>query len=134
LTDIETDIYSEVSGKLKTLFPGIFVSGEYVASPSSFPAASLEESINSTYQRTLDGSGENHSQVYYTANVYSNKSSGKKAECKAIMAAIDEEMIRLGFIRVGTSPAEVPNANQSIYRMVSRYRAVVSNDGKIYRI
>jgi hypothetical protein len=69
----------------------------------------------------------------YTANVYSNKSSGKKSECKSIMAIIDDEMQDMGFVRVGSGPMAAPNANASIYRMVARYRATISKDKTTYR-
>ena len=88
---------------------------------------------NSTRADTIDsGSGENHANVMYEVNVYSNKTSGKKSECKAIIALIDEEMLAMGFSRVSLTP--VPNEyDSSIYRMVGRYRATVSSDMKIYR-
>ena len=44
------------------------------------------------------------------------------------MAIIDDEMQGMGFVRIGSSPAEVPNADKTIYRMVARYRATVSKE------
>lgn len=134
MINIETEVFSTVATALRAEFSGIFVAGEAVAAPSSFPAVTLVEDDNSTYQRSLDSSGqENHAQLMYSCNVYSNKSAGKKAECKAILAVIDAEMFGMGFIRVGSSPMEVPNANGAIYRMVARYRATVSKDKTIHR-
>lgn len=134
MIDVENEIFSTVATALRAAFTGIFVSGEYVAAPSSFPAVTLVEDDNSTVSSTLDSSGhENHAQIMYTANVYSNKSSGKKAECKAILAVIDTQMFGMGFVRVVSSPMEMPNANQTIYRMVARYKATISKDKIIYR-
>ena len=134
MINVESEVFSTVATALRDEITGIFVSGEAVAAPSSFPAVTLVEDDNSTYTRSLDSSGqENHAQIMYTANVYSNKSSGKKAECKAIMAIIDDEMQGMGFVRIGSSPAEVPNADKAIYRMVARYRATISTDKTIYR-
>lgn len=134
MINIETEVFSTVATALRAEFSGIFVAGEAVAAPSSFPAVTLVEDDNSTYQRSLDSSGqENHAQLMYSCNVYSNKSAGKKAECKAILAVIDTEMFGMGFLRVGCSPMEVPNANGAIYRMVARYRATISKDKTIYR-
>jgi hypothetical protein len=132
--NVENEVFSTVATALRNEFSGIFVSGEYVPAPPSFPAVTLVEDDNSTYTRTLDSSGqENHAQIMYTVNVYSNKSSGKKSECKSIMAIIDDEMQGMGFVRIGSSPAEVPNADKTIYRMVARYRATISKDKIIYR-
>lgn len=134
MINIETEVFSTVATALRAQFSGIFVAGEAVAAPSSFPAVTLVEDDNSTYQRSLDSSGqENHAQLMYSCNVYSNKSAGKKAECKAILAVIDTEMFGMGFLRVGSSPMEMPNKDTSIYRMVARYRATISKDNVIHR-
>ena len=133
MIDIENAVFNTVANKVRDVFPDIFMVGEYVNSPPSFPAASLVEMDNSTHVETIDsGANENHANVMYEANVYSNKTTGKKSECKAIIALIDAEMLALGFVRVTLTP--VPNMNDStIYRMVGRYRATVSSNSTIYR-
>lgn len=134
MIDIEYAIFNRVAMKVREVFPGIFMmTGEYVRSPSSFPAVSLVEMDNGTRTDTIDsGSNENHANVMYEVNVYSNKSAGKKSECKAIIALIDKEMLAIGFSRVTLTP--VPNEYDStIYRMVARYRASVSDNNTIYR-
>ena len=133
MIDIENEVFDRVAKRVRKQFPNIFMTGEYVKSPSSFPAASLVEMDNSIRESTVDsGSNENHVNVMYEVNVYSNKTTGKKSECKAILALIDEEMTAMGFVRSTLTP--VPNEYDStIYRMVARYRAAVSSDYKIYR-
>ena len=133
MIDIENQVFDRVAKRVREQFPDIFMTGEYVSSPPSFPAASLIEMDNSTREATIDsGSSENHANVMYEVNVYSNKTSGKKSECKSIIALIDEEMTAMGFVRSTLTP--VPNEYDStIYRMVGRYRAAVSTDHKIYR-
>jgi hypothetical protein len=126
-------VFDRVAKRVREQFPDIFMVGEYVKSPSSFPAVSLMEMDNATRESTVDsGSNENHVNVMYEVNVYSNKTAGKKSECKAILALIDTEMTAMGFVRSTLTP--VPNEYDStIYRMVGRYRAVVSSNHKIYR-
>ena len=133
MIDIENAVFSRVATRVREVFPDIFMAGEYVKSPPSFPAASLVEMDNSTRTETIDsGSNENHANVMYEATVYSNKTAGKKTECKAIIALIDEEMLAMGFSRSTLTP--VPNEYDStIYRMVGRYRAAVSSNNTIYR-
>ena len=133
MIDIENAVFNTVAAKVRDRHPNISMTGEYVKSPSSFPAVSLVEMDNSVRTDTIDsGSNENHANVMYEVNVYSNKTTGKKSECKAIIALIDQEMLALGFARSTLTP--VPNMNDStIYRMVGRYRATVSADNKIYR-
>jgi hypothetical protein len=131
--DVENAVFHAVVTKVREQYPNIYMVGEYVKSPSSFPAVSLVEMDNAIRTDTIDsGSTENHANVMYEVNVYSNKTTGKKSECKAIIALIDREMLALGFVRATLTP--VPNMNDStIYRMVGRYRATVSPDFKIYR-
>ena len=133
MIDIENMVFHRVSTKVREQFPNIFMTGEYVSSPASFPAASLVEMDNASRDDTIDsGSNENHANVMYEANVYSNKTTGKKSECKEIIALIDAEMLAMGFVRSTLTP--VPNEYDStIYRMVARYRATVSADHTIYR-
>ena len=133
MIDIENAVFNRVVTRVREIFPDIFMAGEYVKSPPSFPAVSLVEMDNSTRIETIDsGSGENHANVMYEVNVYSNKTVGKKTECREILALIDEEMLAMGFSRSTLTP--IPNEDDStIYRMVGRYRATVSSDLKIYR-
>lgn len=133
MIDIESQVFSRVATRVREQFPDIFMTGEYVSSPASFPAVSGVEMDNSIREDTIDsGSNENHVNVMYEWNAYSNKTTGKKSECKAIIALIDEEMTAIGFVRVTLTP--VPNEYDStIYRMVARYKAAVSTDHKIYR-
>lgn len=133
MIDIENSVFHRVAPKVREKFPNIFLVGEYVKSPSSFPAASIMEMDNAIRTDTIDsGSNENHVNVMYEVTVYSNKTSGKKTECKEIMALIDEEFNAMGFQRVTLTP--IPNEYDStIYRMVARYKATVSSDFKIYR-
>lgn len=133
MIDIENDVFSEVAKKVREKFSNIFVTGEYVKSPSSFPCVSLVEIDNATFRNSqTTESQENHVAVSYEVNVYSNKTKGKKAECKEIIAFIDEVLMSLNFTRIMLEP--VPNQNgATIYRMLGRYRAVVSRNKTIFR-
>lgn len=133
MIDIETDVFDTVAKAVRAKYPKIFITGEYVKVPPKFPCVSLMEMDNQSYQRTEDsGSAENHVSVMYEVNVYSNKSVGKKSECKAIATLIDEQMLALGFARTMLQP--IPNLDDAtIYRMVGRYSAIISKDKVIYR-
>ena len=78
MIDIENEVFNRVTKRVREQFPNIFVVGEYVKSPSSFPAVSLMEMDNSSREDTVDSSSnENHANVMYEVNVYSNKTTGK---------------------------------------------------------
>lgn len=131
MLDVENLIFTKVATSLRTEFTGIFVSGENVAAPSTFPAATIVEMDNSVYEQSIDSSAtENHVTVMYQAEAYSNKTSGRKAEAKKILANIDTTMETLGFVRITKSPMN--NTDSSIYRMVARYRAVIGKDNDNY--
>jgi hypothetical protein len=131
--DVENEIFSRVAAAVRAAFPSVFMSGEYIRTPPKFPFVSLVEMSNTAYDRTQSSAGlENHASLMYEVNVYSNKTSGKKSECKAIAAFIDNEMAALGFSRTMLQP--IPNMDDAtIYRMTGRYTAVISKDKKLYR-
>jgi hypothetical protein len=132
MIDIESEVFTTIATELRSQFTGINVYGEDVRSPSSFPCVSIVEADNYTVRRTQDsGSNENHANLMYEVNVYSNKTSGKKTECKEIFAVIDEIMLGLGFTRSNKNPVTMDEA--TIYRIVGRYVAIVSTNQTIYR-
>ena len=133
MIDVENEIFNYVATQVRKVYPGMYMVGEYVKSPSKFPCISLIETDNQVYTASRDSSNtENHAVVMYEVNVYSNKSSGKKSECKTLIALVDSLMQNLGFTRTVLTP--VPNeADATIYRMTARYRAIVSKDSTIYR-
>lgn len=133
MIDIENEVFSRVSKALKGKFSSVYVTGEYAKTPPTFPAVSLIEMDNTAYEFTRDsGSNENHISVMYEANVYSNKKTGRKTECKSIISALDDEMMSLGFNRTFCEP--IPNEDATIYRMTARYRAIVSKNKTIYNM
>ena len=132
MIDIEQEIFALVAADIRAEYPHAFITGEYVKAPPSFPCASIVESDNATETSTMDSSiKENHADIMYAIDVYSNKTSGKKSECKAIFRIIDIRLISLGFKRIALAP--IPNMEDAtIYRMAGRYRATVSNEKVIY--
>ena len=133
MINVENEIFTIIANAVKTAYPSAFVVGEYVKVPPRFPCVSIEESDNSAYDKTqTSGDLENHASVMYEVNIYSNKTSGKKSECKAIASLIDNEFATLGFSRTMLQP--IPNIEDAtIYRMVGRYQGVVSKEFKVYR-
>lgn len=133
MIDIESEVFSAVAAALRAQFPGIYVSGEYPGESASFPCDSLEEIDNTVDKATQDsGNVENHANLSYENNAYSNKTVGRKAEAKAIAAAVDTVMSGIGFTRILMQPT--PNtANSTAYRITSRYTAVADKSKTIYR-
>ena len=133
MINVENEIFSTVAESVRQAYPSAFISGEYIKTPPKFPFVSIVEMSNIAYDRTQSsGSLENHASLMYEVNVYSNETSGKKSECKAIAALIDDELATLGFSRTMLQP--IPDVDDAtIYRMTGRYTAVISKDKAIYR-
>ena len=130
MIDAENQIFNLVATALRAQYPSIYVTGEYVRAPASFPCVSIEERNNQVWRNGRDSAKiENFCEVMYEINVYSNKTKGKKTECKAITALVDETLASIGFTRIMLNP--IPNsADATIYRMVGRYRAIIAPDGE----
>ena len=133
MINIEEELFNDVAIDVRKEYPKVYMVGEYVKSPPSFPFVSFIEQDNSVYTKTQTNTGdENHCQVMYEVNVYSNKTKGKKTECKKIMSIIDSVMLQKGFTRNMLQP--IPNIDDAtIYRMIARYSSVVSKDKEIFR-
>ena len=133
MIDIENELFSRIAHVVREKYPDAYVTGEYLKSPSSFPCVSFMEIDNQVYQGTRStDSMENHALITYELNVYSNRTSGKKAECKAIIALMDSLLADIGFTRTMMNP--IPNmGDMTIYRITARYRAIVSKDRMLFR-
>lgn len=132
MIDIENEVFTVISQKVLARFPRATLYPELVLTPSKFPCVCAEEIDNFTVTRTLDSRiGEHHANVTHEVNVYSNKASGKKAECKAIMKIVDSVYMEFGFVRTMLMPT--PTNDHTKYRLTARYKAVVSENKTIYR-
>lgn len=133
MIDIESTVFDIIAQKIRSIYQDAYVVGEYVKTPPRFPSVSIVEIDNGSYEKTqTSGSLENHADLVYEVNIYSNKTSGKKSECKAIASLIDNEFAALGFSRVMLQP--IPNIDDAtIYRMTGRYEGVVSKDQYVFR-
>lgn len=132
IIDIESIVFSRANTALIETFNPIFVTGEFISIPPSFPAVGIVEIDNSAYQRSQDAqSHEHHAGLLYQVDAFSNLAKGRKSQCKQLIAVVDDVMQSLFFTRISCLPT--PFENPSTYRMTARYRAVVSRDGQMYR-
>lgn len=133
MIDIENELYTILHNRLRSEFgDNIFITGEPMKQTIKMsPIVTIEEMDNSTYLPSMTNR-ENHSEVTYEINVYSNKANGRKQECKKVQRIIDDELLSRGFIRLTKRPLENFNDN-SFYRIVSRYNGVVDEEHCVYR-
>ena len=133
MIDVENEIFNRMVDAIKAKYPEAYIVGEYVKSPSQFPCVSIVEIDNVAYDKTQSSySLENHADVTHEINIYSNKTSGKKSECRDIASLLDNEYAAIGFSRSMLQP--ISNGDDvTIYRITGRYRAVVSKDKYVFR-
>mgnify|MGYP003293225148 FL=1 len=132
MIDIENKIYSPIRTALVNAYDGIYVTSEPTATSAKFPAVSIVQEDNYMSISKLDNSGEEKfATVMFQVDVYSNKASGRKSQCKEIMGVVDTMLYQMNFTRLSLTP--VPMANEGYYRLTARYRA--ETDGtNLYRI
>lgn len=132
MIDIEDEVFNRVAQKLREGISGICVYGEEVGNTSSFPCSTIIEADNSVDTTTQDSSNtENHANLMYEVNFYSNKVTGKKKQCKEMLAIADKEFALMGFTRITKIP--IPMQDATVYRLTARYTAKVSKNNVIYR-
>lgn len=131
MIDYSNEIFNTVAMNLRSLYPGIRVVGEYVASPTEFPTVTLDETSNIPVN--LDSAGQSkYARIQYRAQVFTNKESGKRVQARQIFATLDAKMQSLGlFCKTYTTTPAVYNSE--IYSITATYEGVIDRNGVIYR-
>lgn len=129
---MENEVFTVVATELRTQFPGIFVTGDSVGAPTAFPCVAFFEDDNYVSREDLDTADEAKIvSLRYRIDVYSNKTGNRKAEAKAILAAIEPLLYQRNFTRFSRTPLN--DLGEKIYHVVSTYR--VKTDGQsFYRV
>lgn len=130
MIDIENILFTAV----KTALPDDVKCGvSYDKKPGHFPFFTLIVEDNKVYEKFIDSAQiENAADIMVEINVYSNKTSGKKEECKKIIKQADAVLSGFNLTRTFCRPT--PNLEDStVYRMTARYRGIVDTDYNIYR-
>lgn len=133
MLDFLNEIFTNVATAVRAAHSTVTVTGEYTRKPSKLPAVTLDETENVTVANLVDSSREErYSGLTYRLQVFSNKTSGKKAEARAIFATADEVMRNLGFQRITyTTTPEIYES--TIYSITATYEAVIGSDGVTYK-
>ena len=132
MIEIEAKVYSPIATALKQQYQGIYVTSEPAPTPSKALAVSIVQQDSYSSQRKQDNTlTERFATVMFQVDVYSNKQTGKKSECKEVMNVIDEMLFDMNFMRLSLNP--IPMEDSGYYRLSARYRA--ETDGEtLYRV
>ena len=56
MIDCENEVFNAVAQKVRAVYPGLYMTGEYTRSPASFPCVSIEEKNNAVWRNSRDTS------------------------------------------------------------------------------
>lgn len=130
--EIEREIFTKVATAVLAVSPSCHITNSLIYAPSVFPHASIVMSDDGTTEGMRDSSNtDNFNDVTLTADVFSNKTDGKKTEAEAIMQTIIDTLFSLNFKKVSCRPSSGLN-NATIYKLTATFTATVGADGSLY--
>lgn len=131
MIDYSNEIFNLISKELKNQFDTIKVIGENISIPTEFPTVTVDEVSNIPTSKD-SGTMNKLALVRYRVQVFSNKTKGKRAECRQIFKVVDEIMQGINLTCKSYSP--LPDVyNSQIYQITASYEGVIRNDGYIFK-
>lgn len=125
------EIFDRITTALKNVDKAVQTSSVYKNIPSSYPFVSIELIENSVYEPGSDSKDiENFANMSYEINVYA-KGDTKMSKAYGLLGVADNFMKSIGFRRIIAQPMQ--DQNETLYRIIARYEAVVGKDLKVYR-
>lgn len=121
---LENQVINAIDTELSTAYPSAFVTAGYIRSATQFPCVQVVEIDNRVFERGTSLSEiEIMATIIIEINFFSNKTSGKKEECRQLAAIVDEVMEGMGFMRILLS--QTPNyEDATVYRMTGRWQKI----------
>lgn len=133
MIDIENLVFDTVYNALILQYPGAVITNAYSEQTAAFPVVIIRETNNQPYRASAtDDCSENHSRLTYEIDVYSDKESTARSECKEILNAVDLIMQTMKFRRVHKN--RPINVDRTIYRQYARYEVIADKGTQVTRI
>ena len=88
MIDYSNEIFNLISKELKNQFDTIKVIGENISIPTEFPTVTVDEVSNIPTSKD-SGTMNKLALVRYRVQVFSNKTKGKRAECRKLFKVVD---------------------------------------------
>jgi hypothetical protein len=130
MIDYSNEVFNAVATDLRSLYAGIKVVGENVASPTLFPTVTIDE-ISNVPSHLDSASLPKYADVQYRVQIFCN-GTGKRTKARDIYGNVARKLSLLGLVSVTytTTPAIY---NSEIYCITGTFRGVIDRDGVIYR-
>lgn len=134
MIDVENKIFTDIYNAVIASYPNAFISAVEVLVEPTFPAVFVRVEQSMPTRRYINSARtEPFRDLTIDINVYSDLLSGRKAETKAIMTIIDNEMTAMGFDQSAMNPLDLTNSeNKLIARLFARYTGSVDENGIFY--
>ena len=122
MTNIFNWVFTQIATPTRASYPGVFVTGERIPTPARFPCVEVVEADNYEDSSGVDNTlVERLTNLMYEITVFSNKTSGKRAECIEILSEIDTIMKRMNATRIARVEGYF-DSDATIYMVKARYR------------
>lgn len=127
MIDVENQVITYITEAFAgTDYEDIYISSDPARTPNSFPCVYLAQSDSYEETGTRPATRQQlFETVVFEVYVYSNKTTGSKAQCKAVMKIIDNAMRIQGFTQSTETPL-TPTVDTVKAIRFSRYKAKVS--------
>ena len=127
MIDVENLVFDTVFNAVHAVFPDVDVEKGFNEEMATFPCVVIRETNNVPVQRTItDECAENHTQVTYQADAYSDKAGTARSECKALLKVVDDAMTNVSSMKFRrTHMSEALNIKRTIFRQYARYTVIV---------
>lgn len=130
--EIQKEIFTKVANNVLATYTTCRMTNAFIYAPSEFPCVALVSSDDGmTYNMRDSSHSDDYRDITLTADVYTNKVDGKKAQAESIMQIIIDTLAPLNFNMVSCKPFSNINNAQN-YRLTATFTATVDKDGNIY--
>lgn len=129
MIDFTNEIYTAVADAADAAISGIICTSGNVPGSERFPVLLFHPIDSYADERSSESGDVEHRTTWvFEAQSYSNKSDRQARE---IIALVDSLMTSWGWMR--TTMAPVDDADDTVRRMVARWRGTVDADGRVGR-
>lgn len=131
MIDIQNEVFTNITNALKLVDANVETSSVYTNTPSSYPFVGIEEIDNVPFTESADCCDiENHAEISFEIDVRA-KGDKRKSDCYRLLGVADNYLKSIKFTRLSMTPMQ--DQNDTLFRIVARYSAVVGKDHTIYR-
>ena len=122
MLNVFPSVFTDIATPVRAATPGVFLTGERVAAPTTFPCVMVVEADNYEDPQYINNTlAEQITALMYEITVFSNLTSGKRSQCIEILQIIDDVIKRKNGRRIARVEGDFDTEGK-IYMVTARYR------------